>query len=218
VTRLVALLATLVADLTEAGVAIHDCDGPGRPSGGCWLTPTAADDLHPPGMIVAWTCADSLAEGRPGGDRWAAYRGVQDTMTEALWAVLEAFGFPVLPFGQHGVPLVIGARPAPPVHGRPWDVEDLSGDPELQGRAPPVHGEPLDTEVIDADGRVGRCCACCGRPFTALHYPEAREGSGVCCKCWDGCALVASDDHPEGEWLQLGRCNRHPPGEDGTQR
>jgi hypothetical protein len=33
-TRLAALVATLVADLTEAGIAIHDCDGSGRRSGG----------------------------------------------------------------------------------------------------------------------------------------------------------------------------------------
>jgi hypothetical protein len=39
----------------------------------------------------------------------------------------------------------------------------------------------------------------------------------MCCKCWDGRARVASDDHPEGEWLPLGCCDGHYPGEDGTQ-
>jgi hypothetical protein len=80
-----------------------------------------------------------------------------------------------------------------------------------------MYGEPLLAEVIDADGRVGRCCVRCRRPFAALHYPEAREGSGVCCQCWDGCVLVASDHHPQGEWLQLRRCDGQHPSEDGTQ-
>lgn len=196
------LRADLAACLTEAGIALHDCDGPGRPVGGCCLTAKPQRDDEPGGVIVAWTCADSLADGRPDGDRYNVYETVQSTMTEALWAILDSFGFPLTPFGMKDLPLVTGMRPVVIASPRPHDEEDLAVADS------PAYGEPFaDATIIDDEGRLGRPCASCGKPYPALHYPQASDTSGVCCGCWDGRVLVATDEHPDGEWRDLGRCH-----------
>jgi hypothetical protein len=105
--------------LAEAGIPLHDCFGPLRHRGGCCLIDIPLrDGPSPAGVIVGWTCADTLADGRPDCSRWDTYRGVQDAMTEALWALLETFGFEVVPYGQLGLPLVTELGP---IHeGQPW--------------------------------------------------------------------------------------------------
>jgi hypothetical protein len=194
--------------LTEAGIALHDCDGPGRAGGGCCLTVNPQrPGGGPGGVIVSWICADSLADGRPDGDRWELYQTVLDAMNEALWVVLDGLGFPLEPFGLHGLPLVVGPRPDLPAAVRPFPEEDLE-----RAGLQPLYGEPVsDVEILDAAGRLGRHCAACARPFPALHYPQARDTSGVCCDCWDGRVLVATLGRPEGEWVDLGRCHDFHP-------
>lgn len=202
------VLEDLRGCLTEAGIALHDCDGPGRTGGGCCLTVSPQrPGGGPGGVIVSWTCADSLADGRPCGDRWELYQAVLDAMNEALWVVLDGIGFPLEPFGLHELPLVVGPRPVLHPAARPFPEEDI----ERAGRQP-LYGEPVtDAEILDAAGRLGRHCAACGRPAPALHYPQARDTSGVCCDCWDGRVLVATSCRPEGEWVDLGRCHGvHP--------
>jgi hypothetical protein len=61
------LVIDLAECLTEAGIAIHDCDGPGRPVGGCCLTVKSQRDDGHGGVMVSWTCADTLSDGRPDG-------------------------------------------------------------------------------------------------------------------------------------------------------
>ncbi len=207
-------LATIADDLrqalTEAGIALHDCDGPGRPAGGCCLTPTDGHSDYPAGIIVGWTCADTLAAGGVDGDRHDIYQTVQDTMSEALWAVLESFDFPAVPFGNFALPLVTGPRPPLEAPPRPWDIEDLShlgGPPAPTGE--PLYGEPVTGVVMSADGRLRRGCAACGRLAEQLHYPQARDSSAVCCACFTGSTLIADDEHPEGWWTDLGRCPGH---------
>jgi len=201
--------------LGEAGIAVHDCDGPDRAGGGCCLTARPGRRDSPAGIIVSWTCADSLAAGGVDGDRYDAYRAVQDAMGETLWAIIDGFGYLAEPFGSYAVPLVVGGRPGPDVSERPWNIEDISdgGDDHLAsaGRREPLYGPPLPAVEITPDGRLGRPCAACGRPYEELHYPQCHTSSGVCCQCWDGRALVASDEHPEGQWLALGRCTGHGP-------
>jgi hypothetical protein len=130
------------------------------------------------------------------------YETVQSTMTEALWAILDSFDFQAQSFGMKEIPLVTGMRPVVVPALRPFQAEDLAGVDT------PAYGEPLsDLMVIDDEGRLGRPRALCGRRFAALHYPQARDSSGVCCDCWDGRVFVADDDHPDGEWRDLGRCH-----------
>ncbi len=205
--RLLVLDRDLRQALAEAGIALHDCDGPGRRRGGCCLTPRPARADRPAGVIVAWTCADSLTAGGVDGDRYDTYRAVQDAMSEALWAVIDGFGFPVQPFGNSGVPLVIAARPAPDTSVRPWDVEDLAQPPSLTDGL--LYGDPIPSIEITPDGRTGRPCARCGKLCEQLHFPQARNSSGVCCDCWDGRAFLASNDHPDGAWTDLGLCPGH---------
>jgi hypothetical protein len=205
-------LSTLDADLRqalgEAGIALHDCDGPGRGAGGCCLTPRPARNGKPEGIIVAWTCADSLTAGGVDGDRYALYETVQETMTTTLWAILGGFGYPMEPFGNYDLPLVIGARPARDTSDKPWDIEDLGRPPSVVDE--PLYGDPLPAQEITSDGRLGRPCARCGTPCEQLHFPQARTSAAVCCGCWDGKALIASDNVPAGEWTDLGPCPGHP--------
>lgn len=216
-------LATIVDDLrqalTEAGIALHDCDGPGRPAGGCCLTPTSGRPDYPAGVIVAWTCADSLSDGGVDGDRSDTYRSVQETMTEALWAVLESFGFPLVAFGMKDLPLVTGPRPPLERPDKPWDIEDLGhlGDPPVPN-SEPLYGQPFTGTVeISPDGRLGRACANCGRLVERLHFPQARDSVAVCCKCFTGGTLIADDEHPEGRWTDLGPCSGHNTAASGPQ-
>lgn len=192
--------------LSEAGIGLHDCDGPGRLGGGCCLTICPArGGTNSPGVIVGWTCADTLSGGGVDGDRYDAYQTVQDTMNEALWAILDTLGFPVEPFGHHGVPLVVGPPPPPePTTPRPWDVNDLGGPPRVVDE--PLFGEPFPAVETD-DGRLGRLCATCGHFCERLHFPQARTSSGVCCSCWDGRTLICDDEHPTGRWVDAGRCD-----------
>lgn len=205
------LKADVAQALAEAGIALHDCDGPGRPGGGCCLTPTSGRPDYPAGIIVAWTCADTLSDGGVDGDRHETYRIVQDTMTEALWPILEAFGFPLTPFGNHSLPLVTGPRPPLERPDRPWDLDDLAhlgGPPRPTG--PPLYGPAWTASVeISPDGRRGRPCANCGRLAGQLHFPQARDSAGVCCACFTGGTLIADDDHPDGHWVDLGACGGH---------
>ncbi|MDA8047898.1 MAG: hypothetical protein M0Z30_22145 [Actinomycetota bacterium] len=130
-------------------------------------------------------------------------------MSEALWAIVESFGFSAQPFGNYSLPLVTASPPPAEPKPRPWDVDDLGETPDVN--AEPLYGEPLPAIEIDAAGRLGRPCARCGTPYERLHWPQARTSTGVCCACFDGQALVADDTHPEGRWRDVGRC-AHPLG------
>lgn len=201
---LAVLAGRLAEALVEAGIALHDCDGSARPGGGCCLTITAGRDDHPAGVIVGWTCADSLSDGGVDGDRHDTYRTVQETMSEALWAIVEAFGFVAQPFGNYSLPLVTAPPPPAERTPRPWDATDLGEAADVNTE--PLCGEPLPAVEIDAAGRLGRPCATCGSPQERLHWPQARTSAGVCCTCFDGHTLIADDTHPEGHWIDLGRC------------
>jgi len=201
---LTGLRGRLAEALGEAGIVVHDCDGPGRSRGGCCLTITSGRDDYPAGVIAAWTCADSLSDGGVGGDRSAAYRTVQETMSEALWAIVEAFGFVAQPFGNYSLPLVTALPPPAERTPRPWDVDDLGEAADV--KTEPLYGEPLPAVEIDATRRLDRPCAICGSPQERLHWPQARTSAGVCCACFDGRTLIADDTHPEGHWIDLGRC------------
>ncbi len=108
---LFALRDAVGSALVEAGVPLHDCIGEDRDLGGCCMSINhVREGQYPPGVIVSWTCAQTLAGGGPEGARWHTYRTVQDTMTEALWAILEGFGFEATPYGRFGLPLVTALR------------------------------------------------------------------------------------------------------------
>lgn len=154
-------------------------------------------------MIVAWTCADTLSDGGVDGDRSVAYRTVQETRTEALWAIVEAFGSVAQPFGNYSLPLVTAPPPPAEPVPRAWDVEDLGEAPDVNTEPP--YGEPIPAVEIDTTGRLGRACATCGSPQEQLHWPQARTSTGMCCACFDGRTLIADDTNPEGHWTDLGR-------------
>lgn len=192
--------------LAETGLPVCDPDPPGLPGAGCCLTPAAGDHDHPPGVIVSWSCAESLTSNR---ERWEQQRIVQEAMVEALWTLVEAAGFQAQPFGTFYLPLVVAAPRRTPQEPRPWPLEDLGDRPDPC--RPPLYVGLMARRSDDAEGRLGRPCARCATPVTHLHYPQARESTAVCCGCFDGHVLVADHEHPEGHWLEVGPCRGHQP-------
>ncbi|WP_346620323.1 hypothetical protein [Blastococcus montanus] len=96
-------LTTLAVEVTaavlEAGLALHDCDGPDGAGGVC-LTP------HPAGLgvVVTWRQHDRMSLQQVRGA--AADAAVQRTMTTAVVTVLRQLGFPVEEVGSTGAHLV----------------------------------------------------------------------------------------------------------------
>jgi hypothetical protein len=132
------LAKVLSAKLREAGILVHDCASAGRSAGGCCLVELDGDNKYPSGVVAAWTCADTLRDGAPDGERWLLDQVVVDSMTAALWKVLEAFGFTAVPFGVLGLPLVtgVGKLETPLLHLGEWTrVSHCDGD----------HGDETET-------------------------------------------------------------------------
>ncbi|TFV53449.1 hypothetical protein E4P43_02340 [Blastococcus sp. TF02A-35] len=97
-------LTTLAVDVTaallEAGLPLHDGDGPARASGGACLTPRP--ELG--GLVVAWRQHERMSVQQVRGAE--ADEAVQRTMSSAVAAVLEQLGFAVEPYGSTGGHLV----------------------------------------------------------------------------------------------------------------
>jgi hypothetical protein len=188
------LAKVLSVKLGEAGVPIHNCAGIGRSVGGCCLVPMDGDNNYPGGVVAAWTCADTLRDGGACGERWLLDQVELESMTAALWEVLEAFGFAAVAFGQLGLPLVTGVgRFETPLLDLGQSV--LPCDPN-RGRKP-AHGG-------DANGREGQLCPCCGRGRTSA-YVHSSEASTACET--DGRVPTSFDEQPPGDGTQLLRCD-----------
>jgi len=90
-------LTTLVVEvagaLAEAGLALHDADGPGREVGGACLTPEPGLG----GVVVTWRQHDRMSVDQVHGLSTDAL--VQRVMNRALADVLALRGFSVEPFG-----------------------------------------------------------------------------------------------------------------------
>jgi hypothetical protein len=99
---LTSLAVEVTAALVEAGLALHDCDGPlaARSTGGVCLTP------HPGGLgvLVTWRQHDRMSLQQVRGEAMDA--AVQRTMSTAVATVLRQMGFPIEEFGATGAHLV----------------------------------------------------------------------------------------------------------------
>ena len=164
-------------------------------------------------MIVAWTCADTLSGGGVDGDRYNTYRTAQDTMSEALWSIVEAFGFTAQPFGNYNLPPITAPPPPAEPKPRPWDATDLGNPPDVNTE--PHDGEPLPALEIDTNGRLGRPCARCGVAYERHHWPQERT-AGV---CYANTATAAITLRPKSSarlpWFRGTSSSRHD-GDDGA--
>ena len=160
------LVIVLSGCLTEAGIAVHDCDGPGRPAGGCSLTVKPQPHDQPGGVMVSGPAQIPSVTSAP-TVTFHGYETVQSTVTVALWAILDSFDFPTQSFGMNEIPLVTGMRLVVVPALRPFQQKT---SPAWTPRAS-RRGRLCDVAVIDDEGRLGRPCALCAGRFAALHSP-----------------------------------------------